>query len=280
MSRRLFILLGVAALVMAIAIPVAAITRGGAPDANEHPYVGLMVADDVNGNPLFRCSGTLVSPTVFVTAGHCTEAPAVFATIWFDEDVESGIPANGYPFEGDVDGTVYTHPLYNTSAFFLYDLGVVVLDQPVYMGTYGALPAAGAIDDMPRGRNRSELEAVGYGLQEIIQNPQNVIKVTAERVRLKADLMVVDTNGVAGIGNFPTGQLPSNSVIFSGDAKHGGTCFGDSGGPLFIGTDSNVIGAVNSFGLNANCAGVGGGFRIDRQFEIDWIQDFIDGTLP
>jgi hypothetical protein len=273
-------LLGVAALIIGIALPVAAITRGGAPDGDEHPYVGLMVADDAAGNPLFRCSGALISPTVFVTAGHCTAAPAARATIWFEEDVESGIPGNGYPFGGatSFDGTTHTHPLFNPAAFFLFDLGVVVLDGPGNTGlsSYASLPTAGDIDAMGKGRRNSVLEAVGYGLQEIIQNPQNLIKLTAERVRLKADLMVVDTNGVAGIGNLPTGVegVPTNSVIVSGDASHGGTCFGDSGGPMLIGTNTDVIGAVTSFGLNGNCAGVGGGFRIDRQFEIDWINGF------
>jgi hypothetical protein len=47
---------------------------------------------------------------VFVTAGHCTESPAAHAEIWFDADVESGIPGNGYPFTGDVGGDTFTHP--------------------------------------------------------------------------------------------------------------------------------------------------------------------------
>jgi hypothetical protein len=99
---------------------VSAITNGE-PDAGRHPFVGLMVADDADGNPMWRCTGTLISPTVFLTAGHCTEAPAARATIWFAEDVEAtpgfGTPA-GYPFEGDVDGTTFTHPDYNPAAFF------------------------------------------------------------------------------------------------------------------------------------------------------------------
>jgi hypothetical protein len=59
----------------------------------------------------------------------------------------------------------------------------------------------------------------------------------------------------------------------SGDAAHGGTCFGDSGGPMLIGT---TLVAVNSFGLNGNCAGVGGAHRIDSQAAIDWISSFLD----
>ena len=270
--KRLLILLGVLVTVLALAVPVSAITRGGAPDDGEHPYVGLMVAKDADGNPLWRCSGTLISPTVYVTAGHCTEPPAVSATIWFEEDVESGIPDNGYPIGGDTsfDGTTFTHPFYDPDAFFLYDLGVVqysTAKATVMMSEYGALPAEDAIDHLGKGRKKAVVEAVGYGLQKI-----NPVMVQADRIRLKADLMVVNTKGVAGIGNLPD----SNSMLVSGDAKHGGTCFGDSGGPMFIGTDSNVIGAVTSFGLNGNCAGVGGAFRIDRALELDWISSFLD----
>ena len=103
------------AIFIVTAAPVGAVTDG-ALDGNGHPYVGLMVAQDANGEPLWRCSGTLLSPTLFLTAGHCTEAPAAHAEIWFAADVESGIPANGYPFTGDAGGTPYTHPNYNPNA--------------------------------------------------------------------------------------------------------------------------------------------------------------------
>jgi hypothetical protein len=56
----------------------------GELDEGRHPMVGLMVAPDESGNPLWRCSGTLIAPTLYLTAGHCTEAPAVRATIWFE----------------------------------------------------------------------------------------------------------------------------------------------------------------------------------------------------
>ena len=103
----------------------------GELDGNGHPYVGLMVAQAADGTPLWRCSGTLISPTVFLTAGHCTEAPAAHAEIWFAADVQAGQPGNGYPFTGDVGGTTYLHPQFDPNAFFLFDLGVVVLDTPV-----------------------------------------------------------------------------------------------------------------------------------------------------
>jgi hypothetical protein len=273
--KRVLLIPLIAAAAALTALPVSAITKGGAPDAGEHPYVGLMVAKSETGAPLWRCSGTLISPTVFVTAGHCTESPAAQATIWFDEEVTrvESPTASDYPFGGSdtYDGTTHTHPLYVPNAFVLYDLGVVELDGAGVTGLseYGALPSVGAVDELANGRKKARVEAVGYGLQLI-----NPVKLEDDLVRRKADLFVVNTNGVAGIGNFDTGNLPpTNSMFLSGDASSGGTCFGDSGGPIFIG-DSNVIGGVTSFGLNGNCAGVGGAFRIDRQVELDWINTF------
>lgn len=256
------------ALVAVGATASSAITIGGSPDNGEHPEVGLMVAIDADGDPLFRCSGTLISPTVYLTAGHCTEAPAATVEIFFDEDVESGIPDNGYPTEGDVSGIPYTHPDYDPNAFFLYDVGVVVLDEAYELpagAEYGELPEIGVWDELAtaRGVKDTTIEAVGYGLQ-------NAKKVgfRADRIRLKADLQLVSVKGGAGI---PAGT----SVLLSGDAKRGGTCFGDSGGPLFMGTDSRVVGAVTSFGLNGNCAGIGGGYRIDKAADLEFITSFM-----
>src|SRR6188768_1733918 len=130
MKKTLIALVAVLAAAV-VALPASAITDGS-PDGDAHPYVGLMVAQDADGNPLWRCSGTLITPTLYLTAGHCTES-ASHVEIWFDADVENGIPANGYPFTGDVGGKPYTHPQYDPDAFFLFDLGVVVLDEPFPM---------------------------------------------------------------------------------------------------------------------------------------------------
>jgi hypothetical protein len=248
MRKKIGTLLATLILLLAIVIPVAAITNGE-PDNGRHPFVGLMVADDAEGNPLWRCSGTLISETVFLTAGHCTEAPAARATIWFAEDVEAtpgfGTPA-GYPYEGDVDGTVYTHPQYDPYAFYLYDLGVVVLDE--------------AITD--------RVTAVGYGLQEI--NPN---RYTGERDRLLATLDLINTKGVFGVPR-GTAIKVSGSGVGGDSSDSGGTCFGDSGGPQFL-ADTHIIAAVTSFGLNGNCAGVGGGYRVDQPDDLEWLAEVL-----
>jgi V8-like Glu-specific endopeptidase len=260
-KTTIFAVLSVLVILAMAVSPVAAVTDGEL-DGNGHPYVGLMVAQDEDGNPLWRCSGTLISPTLFLTAGHCTEAPAAHAEIWFDADVESGIPGNGYPNDGDVGGTPYTHPQYNPNAFYLYDLGVVVLDRRVRMSTYGELPEQGVLDTLAtqRGTQDVTFTAVGYGLQESFPDAASW-KEHNQRVRMVSYPHLIQINGGL-VGDF--------SLLLSNNAHTGGTCFGDSGGPNFI-DDSNVIGGVTSFGLNGNCAGTGGVYRVDQADDLDWL---------
>jgi hypothetical protein len=241
-------------------IPAAhAITAGGELDGNAHPYVGLMVAQDATGNPLWRCSGTLISASLFLTAGHCTESPAAHVEIWFDADVQSGIPANGYPYDGDAGGKPFTHPQYDPNAFFLHDLGVVVLDQAVKMKTYGRLPEPDVLDVLAtqRGLQDVTFTAVGYGLQRI-----NPVFLVEQRVRMFATPHLIQIN---------TGFTGDHSLLLSNNHSTGGTCFGDSGGPNFIGT-SNIVGGVTSFGINGNCAGTGGVYRVDRVDNLNWLR--------
>lgn len=271
MRRTGFVLFALVALLAVTFAPAFAITDGY-PDGEGHPYVGLMVADDADGNPLWRCSGTLISPTIFLTAGHCTEAPAARATIWFETDIDAGRPANGYPFGGptSVDGTTYTHPQYNPNAFYLYDLGVVVLDAPVSMAVYGKLPTLNQLDAMKtkRGQQDTTFTAVGYGLQKSFPDAASW-KDVANRVRMVAHPKLIQINVPGYVGDF--------SILLSNNANTGGTCFGDSGGPNFIGT-SNVIGGVTSFGKNGNCAGTGGVYRVDKADDLDWLATF--GVTP
>jgi V8-like Glu-specific endopeptidase len=250
-------------------ISIASAVTDGELDGEGHPYVGLMVAQTADGVPLWRCSGTLISSTIFLTAGHCTEAPAAHVEIWFASDVESGIPANGYPLNGDVGGTPYTHPQYNPDAFFLYDLGVVVLDEPLVMSEYGALPQLDQLDVLKtkRGKQDVTFTAVGYGLQESYPDAASW-KENNVRIRMVAHPKLNQINGGI-VGDF--------SLLLSNNANTGGTCFGDSGGPNFIG-DSNVVGGVTSFGMNGTCAGTGGVYRVDRADDLDWLATF--GVTP
>lgn len=258
MKRALLLCLALVGLLAAMQ-PAVAVTHGEL-DGDGHPYVGLMVAQDGDGQPLWRCSGTLIAPEVFLTAGHCTEAPAEQAQIWFDADVESGLADNGYPFSGDVGGTTHTHPDYDPNAFYVRDLGLVLLDAPMELDTYGALPELNQLDGL-KPRRSTTFTAVGYGLQRASASPQEFL-LQADRIRMTSEPQLLQIN-TAFTGDF--------SILLSNNANTGGTCFGDSGGPNFLG-DSTVVAGVTSFGLNPNCGGTGGVFRVDRSWSLEWIE--------
>ncbi|MDX6534206.1 MAG: hypothetical protein QOF68_1950 [Gaiellales bacterium] len=265
--RKTLALLAVVVSTFAVVAPAGAITDGKL-DSKGHPYVGLMVAQDAEGNPLWRCSGTLLSSKLFLTAGHCTEAPAAHVEIWFQSDVQSGIPGNGYPNTGQVGGTPFTHPGYNPDAFFVRDLGVVVLDEAMVKRQYGVLPGLNVIETMKPGP-RSPFTAVGYGLQKSFPDAASW-KNNSQRVRMVATPHLLQKN---------TGLTGDYSILLSNNANTGGTCFGDSGGPNFIGS-SRVVGGVTSFGMNSTCAGTGGVFRVDRSWSLNWLHDSFGAYLP
>jgi len=249
----------IAAVALVLFAGILLAVTNGELDGDGHPHVGLLIFDE-EGEPAWRCSGTLISPTVMITAGHCTFG-ASGGRVWF-ESTEQEILDGGYPFGGGTAiefTTILTHPEYNDAFFIGRDVGVVWLSEPVIRDEYGVLPDQNQLDSLARARGRQNqtFTAVGYGLQRI-----NPVFVESERTRMVATPKLIQINTPGFTGDF--------SLLLSNNHSTGGTCFGDSGGPNFLG-DSNVIAGVTSFGINGNCAGTGGVFRLDRAHVLDWL---------
>lgn len=240
----------------------------GSLDGNSHPHVGLLIFD-VDGDPAFRCSGTLLSPTILLTAGHCTDGTSG-GRVWFEADVQTNQVALGYPTGGATSVEfcdIATHPLFGQGSFVLHDVGVVTLCKPVVRSTYGAMPTVNQLDGLKtkRGQQDVTFTAVGYGLQKSFPTAASFHDV-ALKIRMVATPKLNQIN---------TGFTGDFSLLLSNNANTGGTCFGDSGGPNFLG-NSNVVAAVTSFGINGNCAGTGGVFRMDRQNVLDFVNSFLN----
>src|SRR5205809_3068087 len=194
----------------------------GSLDGNSHPAVVLIVMD-IAGEPAFRCSGTLIAPKVVLTAGHCAGEPGEFSgmRVFTESDVENG--NNNYPFAGrnTIEAVEWhSHPLFTENAFFLHDVGVVVLSKAVKLASnqYGRLPGAGQLDAL-KPSAATTFTSVGYGLQLI-----NPVHIEQEKIRMFAEPHLIQIN---------TGFTGSFSMLLSNNASTGGTCFGDSGGPNY-----------------------------------------------
>jgi secreted trypsin-like serine protease len=258
----LAILAAIIGLMLVAIAPAGAITKGGVVDTdNEYPYVGLMVAYVKDGKtlvPSWRCTGTLVSPKLFVTAGHCTYG-ADHVEIWFDYDVTDA-EAQNYPGgPGDASGTPYTHPEYDDNAFYLHDLGVVVLKKAYTTadGTYAQLLGEddlGLLDGLAVG---TTFTTVGYGLQASYPEgtPPDEFLTKAERLRMIATPKLRQYGG-------------NYALLLSNNSNTGGTCFGDSGGPSFY---DGLLVAVTSFGYTDTCASHGGVYRLDTADDLNWL---------
>jgi hypothetical protein len=278
MRKLLLVLVAAFAMILGYAAPASAIT-GDFVEDNEHPFVGLVVFYDDAGQFSHRCSGALLTPTVFLTAGHCTQGVST-ARVYFQQDAGANLdpvtgvdPITGYP-ETCAAGTLgvlcatsdelydfgFSLTLPNTM-----DVGIVVLDQPIMLAEYGSLAVAGSLDQFAtaRGQKNLTVTASGYGLTE-----SSPVGFTSFRERLMAE---------AKITNLRSALTDGFNLQTNGNGLgRGGTCSGDSGGPVFYGGfESNTIVAVTSFGLNEWCRGVDFAFRTDQTAVLEWIESVI-----
>ncbi len=255
--RRIFAALTIA---VALTAAVGAITYG-TPDGNRHPNVGLLIAE-IDGQFFALCSGTLVSPDVFLTAGHCTAAIEELDANTF-VTFTSAPPFSVASF---LPGTPHTHPDFGTSFPNTSDIGVVVLDTPVLGITPARIPDAGFLDGLStrRGRQDTFFTHVGYGTQSVRPRPVSLV-VRYQGVSSLINLVNASTDGF----NLQTTANPGRG--------RSGICFGDSGGPAFF-EDTDIIAGIHSFVANTNCKGVGFSYRTDIATSLDFLALF--GVTP
>jgi len=260
--------LGMTAVAAALipAAPAGAIV-GGTPDT-VHTNVGLVRFTTVDGR--FRCSGTLVSARVVLTAGHCTEGPATDVYVSFDDalqldPLQAGITPEEKAARAShyITGVAHPDPAWDGKLSFSkqHDQGVVVLDAPATTKwpniRPAPLPLVGLLDANQGALKKQTFTLVGYGVDIGDKKPQIV---NQERRSTTSFLKSVQTEVVSF-------QINDN------DSKAGGgSCFGDSGGGVFWG--QYVLGDasyVNSLTCNATGSYQRADTSYSRAFVNHWI---------
>jgi secreted trypsin-like serine protease len=221
------------------------ITKGN-PDDGKHPNVGALVDVPRRGDPQPYCTGTLISPTVFLTAAHCYPEKGNTSYVTFEEVPSSTSKIYSGTFYDDPDGN---------------DIAVVVFDKQVGF-TPAQLPTKGQFDNSEKGQ---EFTAVGYGGRLAPKKPGGPVIVYDD----KRQWAVSSLNSVT-----------QTYLRLSQNKDSGGTCYGDSGGPNFFGagaTETPVIASITITG-DAWCHTTNVTLRLDTTSARDFLGEYV--TLP
>jgi hypothetical protein len=242
--------------VLVFAAGAAAITYGQ-PDGNGHPEVGALLAPQAYSDGTWAsCSGTLISPTVFLTAAHCDWGLSRMA-VTFDSVYNA---ATGKAYWG----TWHADPAYSGAQGDSHDLAVVVLDKAIKGITPARLPAAGSLANLP---STQGFTSVGYGAQSVTIDKGPTFHYADIRYVATSDTLFAINNAWLRISMNPT----------LGD---GGTCYGDSGGPNFLGagsTETNIVAATTITG-DFMCRATNVVYRLDTASARSFLGQFV--TLP
>ena len=172
-------------------VGAASAVTGSTPDGKAHPFVGALVVDGS-----VACSGVLIAPNVFATAGHCGVDGARV-----EVSLDSKLDENWTLLAGTLEVDMSKGS----------DLAVVVLDAPTRV-TPATLPTAGAVAELDR---RSVVTTVGYGYSGQAADGSWIY------------------DGLRRVAGSPVLDVTRTLLKFS--TRNGGPCMGDSGGPQLAG---------------------------------------------
>jgi len=253
--------LAVIVVIMLAVVPAAQAITFGQPDGNDHPNVGAMIVLEPDGVKYLYCSGTLIAPKVFLTAAHCTAAAAAYGAAPHDVFVTFDPVWNESATLHR--GTYYLNPNYGHDSHDLNDVAVIILDKRIKNIEPATLPPAGLLTDMDKALKGQQFVTVGYGtLRDDKTGGPHALGDYGERYFAEQTFLALKPYWLEISMNPSTGS--------------GGTCYGDSGGPHFLG-DSDMVVSLTVTG-DAWCRATDVTYRLDTDSARSYLSQFM--TLP
>lgn len=264
MRRNHFLaaLLCASAAIALLAAParVRAITYGFVDTTNAYPNVGAFIVQSPSGGSFPLCSGTLITPNVFLTASHCTasytsvlEPHGYTAYVSFDSPIAYGDQTSRKTRLLSV-AEVVTNPNYSQRQSDSGDIGVLILESDVKGITPATLPTCGLLDRLSaqNALSGAVFTAVGYGVQERVVGGGTPYFQDANPIpRMYAFSSFNALNG----GYLRLSQNPATGS--------GGTCYGDSGGPIFLTVEGRQVLVATTVTGDAACRSTNVVYRLD-----------------
>ena len=248
--------------------PAGLAITGGEVDT-VHKNVGLVRFTTADGR--FRCSGTLISQTVVLTAGHCTEGPATNVYVSFDDALQLDPLAPGITPEERaaraaryITGTAHPDPGWTGK-----------LSSPSSTTRASSSSTRRRRRSGPASRPlRFHRSATWIGTRAQLKNETFTLSGYGVDIGDKKAQIVIRERRMT---TSYLKNVQSEVVVFQINDKDskagGGSCFGDSGGPVF--SNGYVLGDasyVNSFSCNAT----GSYQRTDTAYSRNFLNRFLN----
>jgi hypothetical protein len=241
-------------------------TGDAQPDGDGHPNVGAFLLPRLSDGSLrIICTGTLVTPQVFITASHCTvfALQQGFTETWVTFDPNFGTDPDHNIFSTPYHGKIVHNPAYK--APYQSDLSLILLDKPVKGITPAKLAPLGFLDALRDAGTikTTEFLNVGYGSAEQLVVPTVGPTFPFDGIRKWT---------ISGFYALDPDQIHLNQNLHQG---YSGTGYGDSGGPTFVQTAGGlVVVSVVSTG-DVPCWATSVNQRVDTKAARDFLAPYL-----